>query len=201
MNREGDRPERFARFLGTLGAFWALLAVTCLNSMAYAQAAGNASASATAFADASQVFFHPRCMNCHPVGDAPLQGDSSRPHSMNVRRGPNGIGTNGLWCSACHQSTNLPGAHMPPGAPGWQLPFRDMPMIFEKKTPGDLCRQLKDPARNGNRTPAEVFEHLQTPLVLWGWNPGEGRKPVPMPYEEFLGYMTEWVQKGAVCPD
>ena len=90
---------------------------------------------------------------------------------------------------------------MPPGSPGWQLPFRDLPMVFEKKTPGDLCRQLKDPSQNGNRTPAEVVEHLRTPLVLWGWNPGEGRKPIPMPHEEFLKYMTEWLNKGAACPD
>ena len=69
------------------------------------------------------------------------------------------------------------------------------------ETAGELFRQLRDPAQNGNRTPAEIVEHLRTPLVLWGWNPGEGRKPIPMPYEEFLGYMTEWVQKGAVCPD
>ncbi len=200
MNRRGDRRERFTGASGALGTFLALLAASCLG-MAYAQAAGDASASARAFAAGSQVFFHPRCMNCHPAGNAPLQGDSSRPHAMNVKRGPNGMGTNGLWCSACHQGTNLPGAHMPPGVPGWQLPFREMPMVFEKKTPGELCRQFKDPAQNGNRTPAEVVDHLRTPLVLWGWNPGEGRKPMPMPHEEFMGYMTEWVEKGAACPD
>jgi hypothetical protein len=28
--------------------------------------------SAQAFIKAYRVFMHPRCMNCHPVGDAPL---------------------------------------------------------------------------------------------------------------------------------
>jgi len=201
MNRRGDRPERIIGAPRLLAIFLTLLAAACLNGIGYAQEAGDAAASARAFAAGAPIFFHPRCMNCHPAGDAPLQGDWSRPHAMNVKRGPNGMGANGLWCSACHQSTNLLGAHMPPGSPGWQLPFRDLPMVFEKKTPGDLCRQLKDPSQNGNRTPAEVVEHLRTPLVLWGWNPGEGRKPIPMPHEEFLKYMTEWLNKGAACPD
>jgi hypothetical protein len=90
---------------------------------------------------------------------------------------------------------------MPPGDPDWHLPPENMPMVFEKRTPRELCLQLKDPARNGNMTPKEVLEHLQTSLVLWGWNPGEGRTPVPMPHEVFAKHMTEWVEKGAACPD
>ncbi len=90
---------------------------------------------------------------------------------------------------------------MPPGAPGWKLPPENMPMVFEKKSPRDLCLQLKDPARNGNMTLSEVLEHVRTaPLVLWAWDPGDGRTPVSMPHDEFAGYMTEWVEKGALCP-
>jgi len=44
----------------------------------------------------------------------------------------------------------------------------------------------------------DVREH---PLVLWGWKPKEGRKPVPIPHREFLKAMSEWVGKGAGCPD
>jgi hypothetical protein len=75
-------------------------------------------------------------------------------------------------------------------------------MVFEKKTPGELCQQLKDPAQNGNRTPQEVVEHVQTAsLVLWGWNPGEGRTPVSMPHDVFVKNMTDWAEKGAACPE
>lgn len=170
--------------------------------MTYAQTSEDRAASARAFLAASQVFFHPRCMNCHPKGDAPLQGDKSRPHSMEVKRGPGGMGKNGLYCSSCHPSTNLPGAHMPPGAPGWQLPPEDMPMVFENRTPRELCLQFKDPAQNGNRTPEEVIEHVRTaPLVLWGWDPGVGRAPVPIPHQDFVKSMTEWLEKGAACPE
>lgn len=170
--------------------------------LTYAQTSDDRAASAKAFLAASQVFFHPRCLNCHPSGDAPLQGDQSRPHDMKVKRGPGGMGKNAVHCSNCHQGTNLPGAHMPPGGPGWQLPPADMPMVFEKRTPRELCLQFKDPAQNGNRTPKEVVEHVrEAPLVLWGWNPGAGRTPVPIPHEVFVKSMTEWLEKGAACPD
>ena len=120
---------------------------------------------------------------------------------MNVKRGPDGKGKSTMRCGNCHQATNQPGAHKPPGDPDWHLPPEDMPMIFEKKTPRELCLQLKDPAQNGNRTPKEIVEHLRTSLVLWGWNPGEGRTPVPIPYDVFMKHMTEWVEKGSACPD
>jgi hypothetical protein len=170
---------------------------------AYADAApADPAASAKAFLAAYPVYMDPRCVNCHPAGDAPLQGDLSRPHAMNVKRGPAGMGKNAMQCSNCHQAANLAGSHMPPGGPGWQLPPEDMPMVFEKKTPHDLCVQFKNPSQNGNRTPMEMVEHVRTaPLVLWGWNPGEGRKPVSMSHDTFVKYMTEWAEKGAACPD
>ncbi len=199
MKQEGQR--RSKRVFMVIVVSSALFVVMSLYQIAYAQTAADAAASARAFVKASQVFFHPRCVNCHPAGDAPLQGDESRPHAMNVKRGPDGQGTKGVRCSNCHQTKNLPGAHMPPGDPDWQLPPKNMPMVFEKKTPRELCLQLKDRAQNGNRTPKEILEHLRTSLVLWGWNPGEGRTPIPMPHEEFVKNMTEWVEKGATCPE
>jgi hypothetical protein len=158
-------------------------------------------AAAAAFLKASKVLLHPRCVNCHPAGDRPLVGDQSRPHPMQVERGPQGVGNNGLLCSTCHREKNQPGAHIPPGAPEWQLPTPEMPMVFEKRSPGQLCEQLKDPVRNGWRSPNEVVEHVrEAPLVLWGWHPGDGRTPVSMPHAEFVGLMAEWADKGAACP-
>lgn len=120
---------------------------------------------------------------------------------MHVVRGPEGMGKNGVWCSTCHQDKNLPEEHMPPGAPGWQLPTADMPMIFEGRTPRQLCEQLKDPAQNGHRSAEDMLEHVRdAPIVVWGWHPGEGRTPVPLSHEEFVRQMTEWVEKGQACP-
>jgi hypothetical protein len=48
-------------------------------------------AARTAFLEAYKVFMHPRCVNCHPVGDAPLRGEESQPHSgLRLRRGVDG---------------------------------------------------------------------------------------------------------------
>jgi len=170
--------------------------------VAFAQTTGESAASVKAFLKAYPVFMDPRCVNCHPNGDHPLQGNDSRPHAMNIKRGPEGVGKNGLWCVTCHQSEGLPGPHMPPSAPGWELPPQDTPMVFESESPRRLCEHLKDPEQNGGRSPEEVVDHVEeAPLVLWGWNPGEGRTPVPMPHQVFVKTMREWAQKGAACPE
>jgi mono/diheme cytochrome c family protein len=155
---------------------------------------------ASAFASIIPVLRHPRCMNCHSSGDFPRQGDDLHPHTMNVRRGLNGQGIAGLRCSTCHQNHNLAGEHMPPGAPDWHLPPPREPMIWEGLSDRQLCELFKDPARNGHRTVDGIVQHMNTPLVLWGWHPGEGRTPIPMPESEFLGKVKEWASNGTACP-
>jgi hypothetical protein len=155
-----------------------------------------------AFLEAYMVFMHPRCMNCHPAGDVPLQGDDSRAHDQNVKRGRDGSGRYALKCVNCHQQTNLKGENMPPGAPTWLLPPPDMPMVFQGKTPGELCRLQKDPLRNGGKTLEELIKHIsEDKLVLWGWDPGDGRTRPPLSHAQFAQKMREWVTKGAACPD
>ncbi len=204
--RPGNGTSPCVRVMVALSFVWIIAHVLSggspQNGLVLAQTIEDPSGSARAFAGAYKVFLNPRCMNCHPAGDVPLQGDRSRPHFMSVKRGPEGMGENGVWCGTCHQDRNLPGPHMPPGAPGWQLPTRDLPMVFEKKTPRELCLQFKDPARNGNRNVREMLDHVRAaPIVLWGWNPGDGRAPVPISHDEFVKNMTEWVEKGAACPE
>ncbi len=168
-----------------------------------------------AFIEAYKVFMSPRCMNCHPSGDAPLQGNESHPHFYRVRRGEDGNGVFSMKCSNCHQATNLAGLNMPPGAPNvskdgaldattsrWQLPPAKTPMIFQGRTPGQLCSQLKDPYQNGGMTRAQLIHHVSTdPLVLWGWDPGEGRTTPPMSHAAFVQKVREWVDKGCACPN
>jgi hypothetical protein len=67
-------------------------------------------------------------------------------------------------------------------------------------TDHQLCELLKDPQQNGHRTPEQIVEHMHTPLVLWGWAPGDGRVPVPMAQKEFFARVQEWAAKGAACP-
>ena len=158
-------------------------------------------AAQAAFVRAYPVFVSPRCQNCHPSGDAPLQGDDSHAHAQNVKRGPDGHGVYGMRCNACHQDVNLPGANMPPGNPKWGLPPPQMKMVFVGRTPGELCRQLKDPAQNGHRTLAQILEHVSDDkLVGWGWNPGDGRTLPPLSRPDFASAMREWIENGAPCP-
>jgi hypothetical protein len=155
---------------------------------------------ADAFTAIVPVLRHPRCMNCHSSGDFPRQGDDLHRHTMNVRRGLNGQGVAGMRCSTCHQDHNLGGTHMPPGAPDWHLPSAREPMIWEDLSDRQLCELFKDPAHNGHRTVDGIVRHMSSPLVLWGWHPGEGRTPVPMPESEFLAKVKEWASRGAACP-
>lgn len=89
---------------------------------------------------------------------------------------------------------------MPPGAPGWHLPPPEMPMIWEGLTNGQLCELLKDPAQNGHRSVEQIVEHMHTPLVLWGWSPGEGRTPIPASQQAFLADVKAWAANGGACP-
>ncbi len=56
------------------------------NAPASAAAATKEDAARAAFLAAYPVFMHPRCLNCHPMAEAPLQGDDSHPHAQNVQR-------------------------------------------------------------------------------------------------------------------
>lgn len=157
-------------------------------------------AAVAAFEAITPVLHSPRCLVCHSPGDYPRQGDDLHRHTMDVRRGPHGNGADPVHCSTCHQTHNLEGMHTPPGAPDWHLPPPDDPLIWQGLTNRQLCQLITDPKRNGGRSPKAIEEHMHTPLVLWAWNPGEGRTPVPMPQDEFLDKVHTWTSAGAPCP-
>lgn len=155
----------------------------------------------SAFAEVVKVLRSPRCINCHATGDFPRIGDNMEPHPMNVRRATYGMGVTAMRCTNCHQTVNTPGPHRPPGAPNWHLPPTATPMIWEGLSDGDICRQLKDPKQNGGKTVDQIVAHMaEDKLVLWGWNPGEGRTLPPLDHATFAAKVKEWAAKGAACP-
>ncbi|HXN23077.1 MAG TPA: hypothetical protein VOA41_10095 [Candidatus Dormibacteraeota bacterium] len=177
----------------------AALAATSLTTRA---AKPDVNASGTAFLQLYRVLTSPRCQNCHPAGDAPLQGDDSHVHLQNVKRGKDGHGMYGMRCDTCHQTTNLPGAHMPPGNPKWALPPPEHKMVFVGLSPTALCKQIKDPKQNGGRSVEALFDHVaKDDLVGWGWNPGEGRTLPPLSRPETVAQMRVWIDGGAACPE
>ena len=183
-------------------AAFALATVTAAPRSSTASPKPDAAASREAFLQVYKVFVSPRCQNCHPSGDAPLQGDDSHPHIQNVKRGKDGHGVYGMRCDTCHQSANLAGDHMPPGNPKWALPPPEHKMVFVGRTPAQLCRQLKDPKQNGGRSLEQLFEHVSSDdLVGWGWDPGDGRTLPPLNRADTSAQMKVWIDGGAACPE
>ena len=156
--------------------------------------------SVKAFMDVYKVLMSPRCMNCHPSGDVPLQGDDSHIHTMLPQRGKDGKGVYAMKCMNCHQPTNLEGLNKPPGNPNWHLPPANMKMVFEGRTPGQLARQIINPKTNGNKTLQQLIEHADDGLVKAGWDMGEGRPAPPLSYEEFKKAWITWIKTGAYAP-
>jgi hypothetical protein len=181
--------------------FRSTIAFIILIVAAGARADDRFEAGRRAFADVYAVLESPRCRNCHPAGERPLQGDARLPHKMNISRASSALG---LECSACHQTRNseaLGIAGGPPGAPGWGLPPLATPMVFEGKTVRALCEQLKDPDRTGGRNLAALLAHVSDdPLVLWAWSPGGRRTVPPRSHESFVAAFRTWVASEGSCP-
>ena len=183
-----------------------LLAVGLLKFAPHASATGQASTennkkSLQAFRAVASVLTSPRCLNCHSSSDGPLQGDDNHPHAMNVKRGVDGKGSPALRCFACHQTENGKALHSPPGAADWQLPSPKTPMAWKGLSTGELCRTLKDPAKNGNRSLQDLIPHMDTSLVRWAWDPGSGRTVPPLSHDAFVSRLKQWIETGAACAE
>jgi hypothetical protein len=150
------------------------------------------------FAEASKVLQHPRCLNCHPVGDRPTQGLDMHPHSPLVVRGDDDHGAVAMRCTTCHQAKNFEPSGVP-GHPMWHV--APLSMAWQTKTPAQICTQIKDPAKNGGKTLAQIQEHLaHDSLVGWAWHPGGTREPAPGTQEQLGALTAAWVASGAECP-
>ena len=165
---------------------------------AFSSIANQRARSVALFEEMGKVIQSPRCLNCHPRSDTPTQTDAMTVHQPMVTRGTTGQGAPGLACRACHHEANFDPAGVP-GAPKWGLAPREM--AWAGKSLGEICRQIKDPRRNGGKSGAELVEHFaHDPLVGWGWRPGSGRRPAPGS-QTAMGVLAQaWVDGGAYCP-
>jgi hypothetical protein len=199
---------------GRLALFAALMAALVLTPVAAVVSAGlpatlatpqsfagisdTAAQSVALFTEAGKVLTAPRCVNCHPAGDRPLQGEAGRLHQPPVERGLDGFGAVNMRCATCHQGANFDPAGVP-GHPHWHLAPREM--AWQDKTVGEICAQIKDPARNGGRSLEQIMAHLTNDtLVGWAWAPGFGREPAPGTQKELGALIEAWLNTGAVCP-
>jgi hypothetical protein len=167
--------------------------VTAFTSISNKQAR-----SVALFEEAGKVIQHPRCVNCHPAGDRPLQTERGQPHQPLVVRGADGHGAPGMECSTCHHDANFDPARVP-GHPKWHL--APLSMAWEGKSLPYICQQIKDPARNGNLDLAAIAHHMsEDSLVGTAWHPGPGRSPAPGNQTEFGALIRAWIESGAACP-
>jgi len=153
--------------------------------------------SAALFVEAGKVLQHPRCVNCHPVGDRPSQG-AGYPHQPPVLRGADGLGVTAMRCATCHQAANFEPGRVP-GNPAWRL--APAAMAWQGRSLAEICAQLKDPQRNGGRSVVQIVEHMaQDDLVGWAWRPGADRQPAPGTQASFGALARAWADSGAACP-
>jgi hypothetical protein len=150
------------------------------------------------FTEAGKVIQHPRCVNCHPAGDRPMQGEDSRPHQPLVVRGDDGLGAIGMRCTTCHGPANFDPGRVP-GHPTWHI--APIEMAWDGKSLREICEQIKDPERNGGKSMEQLVEYMaEDTLVGWGWAPGVGREPAPGTQKEFGELIRAWAESGAACP-
>lgn len=165
------------------------------------------------FEPIAQVLLHPRCANCHPRGNAPLQGDEGRRHAHNVVRGAEDHGAPTFQCATCHGRNNnaasgVPGAHKAkePEKHIWHLAPRHMG--WNGMTPLELCHNLEETAKHEAKAKGQPLEGamaramthlLEDPLVAWAWTPGADRSPPPIGHDEFKQKVRSWLRDGAQC--
>lgn len=162
------------------------------------------------WAKVHEVLSHPRCVNCHvPADNRPRWSGPNyvtandpqgwRFHGMNIHGGESRIGIESIPCTTCHQAENSDKRHGPPGAEVWAL--APVEMVWWDRSSSEICEQIKDPTRNGQRTLVEIADHVaDDPLVAWGWTPGPGREPAPYSAAEVAAFLTAWSAAGAPCP-
>jgi hypothetical protein len=187
-----------------LAAGWSVSAEAPLKSpslqpvAAFSGIGDDSARSVALFKEAGRVIQHPRCVNCHPAGDRPSQGDDRHPHQPLVSRGEDGLGAIAMRCTSCHGQTNFDPGKVP-GHPQWHV--APIEMAWAGKSLGEICEQIKDPKRNGGKSMAELVAHMaEDSLVGWGWNPGRGRTPAPGTQAEFGELIKAWADSGAACP-
>jgi hypothetical protein len=150
------------------------------------------------FVEAGRVLQHPRCINCHPIGERPTQGEDKHPHSPLVVRGLDDKGATAMRCTTCHQSANFATSGVP-GHRQWHMAPREMG--WQGKTLAQICEQIKDPRRNGTKTLAQIHDHIaRDSLVGWAWAPGANRESAPGTQEQLGTLIAAWIETGAACP-
>lgn len=180
-----------------------VLATELKDPMEFQSIGSETERSRALFGEMAKVLTHPRCINCHPATRMPTQGDDMHPHMPFMNATESRLGAPGIACSTCHraENTTIVGSRLGsvPGNAHWSL--APSSMAWQGLTVAEICQQVKDPARNGDRDLDKIYKHLtEDHLVEWAWHPGDGRRPAPGTHEQFGEIVKAWIETGAECP-
>src|SRR5258706_693062 len=123
----------------------------------FANIANRRARSIALFQEAGKVITSPRCLNCHPATERPLQNDDMHPHEPPVKRGAGGMGMPGMRCFTCHGSANFDPGKVP-GNPRWLLAPAEVAWVG--KCLGHICAHIKDPGGKRRRTMKELVRDM-----------------------------------------
>lgn len=155
------------------------------------------------------VMTYPRCANCHTSTDFPRQTDDRYPHVYGVVRGTDDQGVEMKRCKDCHGIRNDPVTGIP-GLPDWHA--APLAMTTEQapgvpKSGAQMCADVKDKTKNGNRDLAALLEFFRTDdFIMWPWDPGvrpngvQRTSPVVATHDVLVQNVREWIAQGAPCP-
>ena len=157
------------------------------------------------FNEIAKVVTHPRCMNCHPAGNHPLQGDDRHEHLPPVPRGEAGLGVAGLNCATCHTERNftLVGAARPTRA------FRAIRAGASRRSkwPGKASRSARSASSSRTRrATADARSRCCTSIsrtTTWSRGAGSRAKGASRRRadQKQLGALAQaWIESGAQCP-
>jgi hypothetical protein len=127
------------------------------SSGAFSSISDRATRSKALFSEAAKVIANPRCMNCHPAGDHPLQGDDHHIHQPVAFRRDANNGVPGLVCATCHSDRNFTlsvgeaSYQSIPGHLRWAL--APLEMAWEGKTVDEMSSFFPPANPSGSASP------------------------------------------------
>ena len=167
--------------------------------------ADQAERSRALFNEVAKVVTHPRCMNCHPAGEHPTQGNDQHEHMPPTCAARPASASPGVLLGLPHREELHAGRHR-----------RDATRAFRAIRAGSSRRsrwrgRASRSARSASssrtrsataaRSLALLHEHFaKDDLVAWGWAPGEGREPAPGTQQQLGELAQAWIDTGAECP-
>jgi hypothetical protein len=125
---------------------------------------------------------------------------------MHIQAGDSRMGVEYTACQTCHttnaedwDNANATPHTAPRVTASWQLAPVEADWFGRSSV--EICEQLRDPERNGDRDMMELAEHLDHDVILhWAWAPGGTREPAPYSLQEHVNDILTWGIAGMPCP-